>query len=246
MTDKDYRPLENCLYENEISFSEAITFLVDRAPQTIEELTKVGPGQKILLEELIAKIERNEFKTTKEKGDTLEKLINVLFCSSVRPLFNVLYNLRTSTNEIDLILELTPTGHVLSLDQIYPFVSSELIIECKNHEKPLDVGLVGKFYSLLSTCNFSNGILVSWNGFTGRDWTDALGLIKKIALKDNIYILTLDKKDLRAVVNSERSLYSMLSEKYLSLKTDTDISQYKQTHQNESKCSTFIHTRENN
>lgn len=40
------------------------------------------------------------------------------------------------------------------------------LIECKNHKEPVNVGLVGKFYSLMEVSKIDVGIFISKEGVT--------------------------------------------------------------------------------
>ena len=99
--------------------------------------------------------------------------------------------------------------------------------ECKNYNGKVDVTYVGKFCSLMLVTGTNLGIMVSWDGVTGRgSWSDSKGLIKKIALKENKYIVVIDKNDLCRIYNKEASIFSMIYDKYLALQTEVDYSKY--------------------
>jgi len=77
-------------------------------------------------------------------------------------------------------------------------------------------------------------VLVAWNGVTGkRGWAAANGLIRKIALRDKVYIVTLDKNDLKMIYQNNRNIYSILLEKKEALQNDIDYEKYIQQHEAE-------------
>ena len=93
---------------------------------------------------------------------------------------------------------------------------------------------MGKFASLLITTETKLGIMVTWNGVTGRNrWSDSQGLIKKIALRQNIYIIVLDKNDFKRICDKKDNIFSIIDEKYTSLKNDIDYNVYIKKHETE-------------
>lgn len=73
--------------------------------------------------------------------------------------------------------------------------------------------------------------MVSWNGITGRnDWSDSQGLIKKIALKEGLFIIVLDKNDLKRVCDNETNIFSLVTDKYFALQQDINYSDCIQNH----------------
>ncbi|HBD66342.1 MAG TPA: hypothetical protein DC028_04850 [Eubacterium sp.] len=78
------------------------------------------------------------------------------------------------------------------------------------------------------------GVMISWDGISGRnEWKDSKGLIKKIALREKRYIVVLDKKDLKELCNGEKNIFSMLYDKYIALKNETDYDKYIVKHEAE-------------
>lgn len=173
---------------------------------------------------------------TKEKGHKLEELCSVLFSNPSSSFFECRRNCRTSTNEIDLLLTWSERARLSGINSAFPCFGDEFLCECKNYDESVDVTCVGKFYSLLSSVKASMGILVAWNGITGKgNWDAAKGLIRKIALKDDMFILTLDKEDLKTVARGECHIYALIHEKYNALRNDIDFSKYISKHSAEGK-----------
>ncbi|WP_347943967.1 restriction endonuclease [Enterococcus cecorum] len=182
---------------------------------------------------LLNSIERHNC-SKKEKGKILEELINYLFTECHSKILDCRLNQRTSTNEIDLLLSWTEEARFSSFTNLLPVFVNSFLCECKNYNGKVGVTYIGKFYSLLKVSNSKLGILISWEGVTGRnDWTDAKGLIKKIALKDDIYIIALDKNDLYEIGNRKTHIFNIVNKKYTSLQNDIDYSKYINPHENE-------------
>ncbi len=154
-------------------------------------------------------------KTIKEKGNKLEEIVEFIF--SNLSLFKVLYtNKRNSTNEMDLVVELDNEGKLASFERLFPFKEVDLfIIECKNYDKKVDVTWLGKFYSLLRSCNLNFGLIFSIDGFTkGRgSWQGAKGLSKKLILKDDTYILDVNMNHLKQIARGENFIELIKNEK---------------------------------
>lgn len=206
-------------------------------PQLLQEL---GKNKSTLLNmdemnlkyfiEIYDKIDKGEYEKT-EKGRLLEKLSVILFRESSQKLFRVRSNCRTSTNEVDSLIEWTEYARISGLCNAYPCFSDSFICECKNYKGQVDVTYVGKFCSLLAVSDIKLGIMISWEGITGKNkWDAAKGLVKKIALREKIYIIVLDKDDLREIYENKNNIFSLIHEKYLALKTDIDYTKYIQKH----------------
>lgn len=178
------------------------------------------------LKKEIENIEKDEFKNSKEKGDALEKLAkNILTFNNM---FSVDSNLHSSTNEVDLVLTLNP-GARLILSTLYPNLSKlQYIGECKNYNKKVDVTWVGKVHSLLNLHNFDICLLFSRKGFTGRNWDGGKGLSKKIALKENLYVIDISFDDIKSL--EEVSVIELIDSKYLEIIHDIDYTKYLSKH----------------
>lgn len=167
------------------------------------------------------------------KGKALEELVRFLLEISGN-IFTVYSNLRTSTNEIDDLISLTPKGKTLLSRNLINKQLDNCICECKNYDKRLDVTYIGKFCSLLLTNNVKLGILFSYNGVTGTDWQDGAGLIKKFymckeKLDDRFCIINFTIKEFRAILDG-KNLLEIIDEQIKSLQFDTNISRYLSKH----------------
>lgn len=166
------------------------------------------------------------------KGNLLETLSSILLSSGEMPLLEIMRNKRTSTNEIDLLVEWTAEAKFASIHNIYSFFGDCFLCECKNYNGRVSVTYVGKFYSLLNVSRSKLGILFSWEGVSGRSkWSDANGLIKKIALKEGIYIIDFNKDDFKDVYDNKIDFYSIIKNKYMALKNDISYEDYIEKHE---------------
>ena len=167
------------------------------------------------------------------KGEILEKLVSYLPYIS-GDIFYVDRNLRTSTNEIDQIVSLTPKGKMLlSYHLINPKLEC-FLGECKNYDKSVDVTYIGKFCSLLLTNNVKVGILFSYYGVSGTKWSNGTGLIKKFylhkeKLEDKYCIIDFSIKDFESILEG-KNVFQIIEEQLKSLQFDTDYSRYLSKH----------------
>lgn len=165
------------------------------------------------------------------KGALLENLTAILFDEQV---FSVLRNCRTSSNELDALVTWSEKSRSLNFNTSFPCFGDSFICECKNYNGPVNVTYVGKFCSLLRLSSAKLGIMISWNGVTGRtDWADAQGLIKKIALKEGLFIIVLDKNDLKRVCDNETNIFSLVTDKCFTLQQDISYSDCIKMHEAE-------------
>ncbi|WP_312754083.1 restriction endonuclease [Rummeliibacillus suwonensis] len=170
----------------------------------------------------------NSSSSSTEKGKVLEDIVSFIMEKSI--IFSVCRNVRTSTNEIDLLVQLNYRGIALIKDGIIPQYPP-FLCECKNYYKTISVTWVGKFYSLLKTSKNNFGILFSYNGFSGKGWSNANGLAKKIYLTDQSKIIDFSLEDFRSLAN--KSFLEILNEKIFNLENDVCITQFISNHPNE-------------
>lgn len=162
------------------------------------------------------------------KGTLLENITSILFQNS---LFYIRRNCRTCTNELDLLVEWSEISRLSLMNQSFPCFGDSFICECKNYSRAVDVTYVGKFFSLLHLAHTQLGIMIAWDGITGRSsWNDAEGLIRKIALSECIFIVVIDRYDLQKIFEQRTNIFSLVNEKYQALKNDIDYSQYVKKH----------------
>lgn len=177
---------------------------------------------------------KNGGLTRGQKGQKLEKLTSLLFEKSVENLFDVYRNYRTSTNEIDLLIRWTENARLSGISNAFPCFGELFLSECKNYDGPVSVTYVGKFCSLMSVTNTNFGIMVSWDGISGRTkWNDSKGLIKKIALHESKYIVVIDKSDIKQICDRKKNLFSLIYDKYTALKAEIDYDTYIVKHEAE-------------
>jgi len=175
--------------------------------------------------------------TDKAKGDILESLSKYLLNIS-GGIFDIDKNLRTSTNEIDLLVKLNSKGLLLSSINIIDKRFSCFISECKNYKTAIGVTHIGKFCSLLLSTQVKLGIVFSYHGVTGNGWNYAAGLIKKFYLsKENIgerfCIIDFNVSDFIRIKHGD-NFFQIINEKLMSLQFDTDYSKYLSKHPAES------------
>ncbi len=167
------------------------------------------------------------------KGKALEELVSYLLTIS-GGIFYVDRNLRTSTNEIDQIVSLTPKGKILLSYHLINPKLDYFLGECKNYDKSVNVTYIGKFCSLLLTNNVKIGILFSYHGVSGTGWSNGTGLIKKFYLhkekiEDRYCIIDFSIKDFESILEGKNVL-RIIEEQLNSLQFDTDYSKYLSKH----------------
>lgn len=178
------------------------------------------------------KLDSGEVASNK-KGKLLEDLIAVLFEEGYPAMFEVRRNQRTSSNEIDLLINWSQSANGHEMQLLEKDLGSSFLVECKNYESRVGVTYLGKFISLMGYTKTKLGIFVAWNGITGSNnsWNDAVGLVKKIALAEEKYILVLSKKDLLKIRQKQTNIFTLLEDKYWALKNDISYENYIQDHE---------------
>ena len=157
--------------------------------------------------------------STGAKGAALEKLAS--FLMEKIAIYKTLRNCRTSTNEIDVLLikkfELSSVG-----GEKFP---QYMICECKNYKSAVSVTYVGKFYSLLKVSGVKLGLIISDSKISGRSkWSDGRGLCRKVALKDDVYIVNISFDDLKRIDEENVSILKIIDDKINEMKLDIEIS----------------------
>lgn len=173
-----------------------------------------------------------------EKGRILEDLASYLI-EHTGNLFKITRNLKTTTNEIDIRIELTPAGKILCAQKIICENYNDFICECKNYSNKVGVTYVGKFCSLLLSTSCKLGIFFSYHGVSGEDWKDASGLIKKLYLsrersEDRVCIIDFNINDFDKICDGS-NLLQIIEDKMKALQYDVDYMQYVQSHELEGK-----------
>lgn len=217
-----------------MDFLSYVSAFADNAIENAESLMRLNEADlreyRALLDKF--KIVNGSAASTADKGKTLEEIVSFLLHKSA--VFEVYENVRTSTNEIDLLTRLSPKGEYFLQQGLLNFERA-FLCECKNYDKGIDVTWVGKFFSLLKVSQNSLGIIFSFHGLKGRGgWNSALGLTKKIYLsdKDDVKIIDFNIKDFEAIA-SGASFIKIIKDKIFDLQNDTKISHHFEIHPNQ-------------
>lgn len=75
--------------------------------------------------------------------------------------------------------------------------------------------------------------MISWEGITGTNCQDGVGLVKKLALCDCCNIIVIDKDDLARIHRREVNIFKLITDKFIALQNDIDFRQYIQKHEAE-------------
>jgi hypothetical protein len=219
---------ENLLSNNGMTLSELINVLGRRNSPVLN----LSDEKQREFCDLYDQIDGEKFDKS-EKGKRLEQLASILFGED--SLFDLKKNYRTSTNEIDLLLSWSKKARIAGISNAFPFFGESFICECKNYEGRVNITYVGKFYSLLAVTKMKFGLLLAWEGITGRgEWYDSKGFIKKVALHDDTYIVCLDKYDLKHIYDQSKNIFLILMDKYDALKSDISYDKFISSHEAES------------
>lgn len=171
-----------------------------------------------------------------DKGKKLEEITFILFEKSVGSFFDVYHNCRTSTNEIDLLIRWSENARLANINNAFSCFGESFLCECKNYKRPVSVTYVGKFCSLMAAAGTDMGIMISWEGVSGKgNWEWSKGLIKKIALCEKRYIIVIDQNDLKQIYEKKANIFSIVYDKYIALKNDIDYSRYIKVHEAQEK-----------
>lgn len=219
------------LIEGIMGYRQMLTKLFDEDPQfLIKELYGVRGKVKEKIDKLFLDLEASEKNQNINKGKILERIADELFIST--KMYNNKVNIRDSSNEIDVLVDLNNLGQIES--EILPDImksNKQIIIECKNYNKKIGVTWIGKFHSLLRNRNKKFGIIFSYYSLAGKgNWDSARGLIKKIYLKDNIAIINICKDDIKEIVEKKKCIVNIIEQKYNELVYQTDIEEYISKH----------------
>jgi hypothetical protein len=153
--------------------------------------------------------------TNEAKGKTLERLANLVF--EGMPFLVVKYrNLRTSSSEIDLVLQYKGWDRPTLFDDFGRYV----LVECKNWGSPIAAKQVRDFIGKMRKTRVSLGVIFAKNGITGaHSGVDALRELHSAFDQDNIYVIIVSEEDLEAVKDGI-SFYDILDTKVDQLRFD--------------------------
>ncbi len=181
---------------------------------------------------------QKKYNKTKEQGDVLENLASCLMFSEY-DIFKLMKNIRTSSNEIDLLVTLSDKGKMI-VPKLFSFLGEKFLCECKNYSSTLSVTYVGKFYSLLKATNSKIGILFTINGVTGiNNWKDSKAFIRKVALKEDVAILVFEINDYKEIKENNIQFLDLVEKKYHSLMDDISYEQFISPHRAEKEFLNF-------
>jgi predicted nucleic acid-binding protein len=143
-------------------------------------------------------------KTNKAKKESLEGLATFLF-SSIKDI-KVQRNLRTSAEEIDLLLQNE------SKDLFWSQLGSPLIVECKNWHHKVGTNEIIIFKDKLDTAGIKVGVFVALNGITGTKHKDAYLKIREYKQRE-YRIIVLTGEDIEDISNGQNPT-DKIKEKY--------------------------------
>lgn len=166
-----------------------------------------------------------------EKGEALEDLVTFIINKSA--VFEVYKNIRTSSNEIDMLVRFNKKGVYLNKNGLFLF-EPNFLCECKNYNRSVSVTWTGKFYSLAKVTKNSLGILFSYHGLSGKEWSDSIGLTKKIYLADekNTKIIDFNIDDFKKLAEGKHFI-DLINDKIFNLQNDVNINHLISEHPNE-------------
>lgn len=190
--------------------------------------------------EMISKIEEIDLKISKtssrsekgslscEKGILLEKLAAKIL--SVRNLFSRKERVLCDSNEIDILLQ--PATNTSFYNSLLPeYLKKDFLIECKNHKKPIDVTLLGKFYSLMRYKKSKFGIMFSNLPLTGQSvWEDSVGLTKKLYLRDDTIIINITIERMKEILEKNINIIAAIKKEVNEIIYHTKFEDYISKH----------------
>ncbi len=222
---------------------------LDNIDREFNEMTNISldvdTKKKVL--DLIQWIEDNENNNKihgKKKGDVFEELILLILNST--KIFNSRQNENTTSNEIDFLVSLNWNGKRLRDRKYIPkWFPDHFLIECKNHKKPVEVGLVGKFFSLVDVSDMSLGIFISNKGISGRGashWEDAAAFVNKVNLKysesqNRIILLDMSLNDIKKLTNDSCNIIELIDDRKICIFNDINSNVFSEVtpHENNGK-----------
>ncbi|MED1602649.1 acetylglutamate semialdehyde dehydrogenase [Alkalihalophilus marmarensis] len=177
-----------------------------------------------LLNKLIKLHSSKEKYSNAQKGKALENIVTFLLEKST--VFDVKNNIRSTTNEIDQLITINAKGRRFREKGFLDLTDNTLLSECKNYKDKVSVTWVGKFASLIYTSQVKIGLLFSYHGLTGNNWSAATGLTKKIFLgspeEKKIYILDFNISDFKKIEEGS-NLLELIRLKMISIQNDVQF-----------------------
>lgn len=147
-----------------------------------------------------------ECSTTKEKGDSLERLTKNIFnlCKAFKA-----NEILTQTNQLDC--------YVRNISKFINIGYDDFIIECKNENKTVSGSYIAKLHSIVKRHNKSIGIIVSKSNVPST----FSKLCREILLTDKIIIISFNKTDLFNLVYNRKNLLELIERKIEELKLNS-------------------------
>lgn len=157
--------------------------------------------------------ESDHAATTVEKGRKLEELARYLFEKLAAIDFleaNILD--RPRAHEIDVAFWNPQNRTALG------FIDAILIVECKNHARPVSSAQVGWFVRKLQDRGTQTAVLISLSGITGQSdgESNAHSEILNAMVRDGIRVLVLSRVEITAI-QTTAELCSLLKDKFVDL-----------------------------
>lgn len=214
---------------------------LDKGTREIDNL-ELSDSAKERVRSTINELKQDSEMNSHEKGKKLENLIEFILLST--KVFRVIKNEHTSSNEFDLLVKLNYNGKRLRRDKIIPeWIPDYFLIECKNHKSEVEVGLLGKFYSLMDVSKVNLGIFISRVGITGSNekyWKNAAAFVRKINLKysescNPKILLDLDLDAIEEVTQDDTNIIEVIENRKISIDMDINASlnRWISNHENE-------------
>lgn len=233
-----YKDLEKYMQKNNVTLEGYLKVIKNRNAQILNMPDVIYKEYSQYFIELKRDIEAYDntgkhIFTSQERGKILEKMAGLLFFQS-NVMFEKTVNCRTVTNEIDILVNWSNVALQMGLNRAYDFIGESFLCECKNYVKSVDVTYIGKFYSLMKASDVKFGIIFSKNGISGRNiWVDGKGLVRKIALRERVYIIDITWQDFEKIYNKETNIMRIMNDKYTAMKNDISYSEYISKHEME-------------
>ncbi|MFZ5352781.1 MAG: hypothetical protein ACOZCL_08660 [Bacillota bacterium] len=150
----------------------------------------------------------SEYQTTKQKGDSLEKLAIDLL-NSVK-CFTATKEISTPTNQIDCTIKNTVALSPSIFDEIGCF----FIAECKNEKKKSNNTYYHKLNSILMQIGGKFGILFSYS-----DATSTCGVLaREFFLSNKTIIINVNSTDMKKIIFEGRNFLDIIHSKIMSVK----------------------------
>lgn len=129
-----------------------------------------------------------------QKGNSLEELGKLIF-ESIEGLTIRAENFRTTSSELDLIIERKPNRNINIFDGFGRF----FLVECKNWESSVGANEVRDLRTKMENTRTDLGILLAKNGVTGESGKDAVDEMDKLFQKRGKLMIVMNGNDLNKI-----------------------------------------------